>query len=201
MPDLVPAADELEDDSPRISILLRYIIIFSGSQHNTQRLATYIKAHDPTGIIPARGGGVAVSYRTPGLGDYSGGTLHRGSDRTIECAGRMALTEPTPLVRSDRRSHARWWTATEEHAPVLRPVGARGGCPPWGFVPPCARGSTDPSTGLAYSDVSLGTQKAVAGSPERPGVKYPLGVSQHPLTAISPSHRSCHTYVLRPVVQ
>ena len=75
MPDLVPAADELEDDSPRISILLRYIIIFSGSQHNTQRLATYIKAHDPTGIIPARGGGVAVSYRTPGLGDYSGGDV------------------------------------------------------------------------------------------------------------------------------
>ena len=72
---------------------------------------------------PPRGGGAAVPYRTrlPLAWEITpGGTLHRGSDRTIECAGRMALTEPTPLVRSDRRSHARWWTATEEHAPVLQ---------------------------------------------------------------------------------
>ena len=37
-----------------------------------------------------------------------------------------------------------------------------------------------PFNRVGLLDVSSGTQNAVAGSPERPGVKYPLGVSQHP---------------------
>ena len=59
--------------------------------------------------------------------------MHRGSDRTIECAGRTALTEPTPLVRSDRRSHARWWAATEEQAPVLQASRCERGWPALGL--------------------------------------------------------------------
>ena len=37
-----------------------------------------------------------------------------------------------------------------------------------------------PFNRVGLLDVSSGTQKAVAGSPERPDVKNPLGVSQHP---------------------
>ena len=52
VPGLVPSAEEEpECDSPRMPMPHRYIIVFSGSHRHTQRLATYIKALDPSGII------------------------------------------------------------------------------------------------------------------------------------------------------
>ena len=56
---------------------------------------------------------------------------------------------------------------------------------------PAAQPTLQQGRSTDYSDVSLGTQNAVAGSPERPGVKYPLGVSQHPPSTTQSSPGPC----------
>ena len=57
-----------------------------------------------------------------------------------------------------------------------------------------------PFNRVGLLDVSSGTPNAVAGSPERPDIKNPLGVSQHPplpATHVSPAQISPHMNVLR----